>query len=125
MPRFVWSTYFRAPLFAGLFALGYWASLHLPIISEWANESLVVQVLSEVAAGHYDDVSTRSLTVFQAGSFALDVNEVRAGIDFKPVLMSRARAPSLEDDAPAEDLDGTDATIPPEGTVNEVTRYLA
>jgi superfamily II DNA or RNA helicase len=44
-----------------------------------------------------------TFTIFQAGSFALDVNESPDGVDFTPVLMSRDRAPSLEDDAPADD----------------------
>ena len=51
------------------------------------------------------DEYTKNLTVFQAGSFALDVSEGRGGIDFKPVLMSRAVARSLEDNAPTEDQD--------------------
>jgi superfamily II DNA or RNA helicase len=44
-----------------------------------------------------------TFTIFQAGSFALDVHESPDGVDFTPVLMSRDRAPSLEDDAPADD----------------------
>lgn len=76
----------------------------------WAEVKAALTRVSGVDTDEY----TRSLTVFQAGSFALDVNEAKTGIDFKPVLMSRARATSLEDDAPAEDLDGTDATIAPE-----------
>ncbi|MFL9828812.1 DEAD/DEAH box helicase [Rhodoplanes sp. SY1] len=44
-----------------------------------------------------------SLTIYQAGSFALDVRETRDGPDFTPVLMSRAKAMSLEDDAPVAD----------------------
>lgn len=44
-----------------------------------------------------------SFTLFQAGSFALDVHESEKGVDFTPILMSRDRAPSLEDDAPADD----------------------
>jgi superfamily II DNA or RNA helicase len=48
-----------------------------------------------------------TFTIFQAGSFALDVHESEDGVDFTPVLMSRDRAPSLEDDAPVEDDGGT------------------
>jgi superfamily II DNA or RNA helicase len=44
-----------------------------------------------------------TFTIFQAGSFALDVHEGPDGVDFTPVLMSRDSAPSLEDDAPADD----------------------
>jgi superfamily II DNA or RNA helicase len=47
-----------------------------------------------------------TFTIYQAGSFALDVHEGPNGVDFTPVLMSRDRAPSLEDDAPAEDEGG-------------------
>ena len=47
------------------------------------------------------DQYTKSLTVIQAGSFSLDVSEGRSGIDFKPVLVSRSVARSLEDNAPA------------------------
>jgi len=47
-----------------------------------------------------------TFTLYQAGSFALDVEERVEGIDFTPVLMSRTKAPSLEDEAPAEELGG-------------------
>jgi superfamily II DNA or RNA helicase len=47
-----------------------------------------------------------TFTIFQAGSFALDVHESPNGVDFTPILMSRDRAPSLEDDAPADDDGG-------------------
>ena len=42
-----------------------------------------------------------TFTLYQAGSFALDVHE--DGL-FSPLLMGRSRAPSLEDNAPAEEL---------------------
>lgn len=45
-----------------------------------------------------------SLTIYQAGSFALDVRETRNGPDFLPVLMSRSKASSLEDNAPTGEL---------------------
>ena len=44
-----------------------------------------------------------TFTIFQAGSFALDVHESPDGVDFTPVLMSRDHAPSLEDDGPIEE----------------------
>jgi len=49
------------------------------------------------------DPYTKGLTVLQAGSFALDVKHTENGIDFVPVLMSRERARSLEDNAPVLD----------------------
>lgn len=52
-----------------------------------------------------------SLTIYQAGSFALDVRETNAGPDFVPVLMSRSKAMSLEDDAPIGD--GEEPTAEP------------
>ena len=55
-----------------------------------------------------------TFTVFQAGSFALDVHEREGGVDFTPILMSRDRAPSLEDDTPADD-DGGAARAPAAG----------
>ena len=64
----------------------------------------VKEALSRVApeAVHADEY-TKNLTVFQAGSFALDVTESFKGIDFKPTLMSRAMAHSLDDNAPGVD----------------------
>ena len=50
-----------------------------------------------------------TLTIFQAGSFALDVHQGPRGEDFTPILMSRDRAPSLEDDTPADEEDGSNA----------------
>ncbi|MFT3937634.1 hypothetical protein [Rhodopseudomonas sp.] len=67
-----------------------------------------------------------SLTIYQAGSFALDARETANGLDLVPVLMGRNKAPSLDDNAPAEnetdgeapvgDLldDSADALLPPE-----------
>ena len=65
-----------------------------------------------------------SLTIYQAGSFALDVRETANGPDFVPVLMGRNKAPSLDDNARAEDDgehpdsevrdDVADALLPPE-----------
>ena len=66
-----------------------------------------------------------SLTIYQAGSFALDVRETSNGPDFTPVLMSRDKAANLEDMAPAAEGDEdeptgklrdevADALLPPE-----------
>jgi hypothetical protein len=66
-----------------------------------------------------------SLTIYQAGSFALDVRETSNGPDFAPVLMSRGKAATLEDVAPAAEGDEdeptgklcdevADALLPPE-----------
>jgi superfamily II DNA or RNA helicase len=57
-----------------------------------------------------------TFTIFQAGSFALDVHEGPNGVDFTPILMSRDRAPSLEDDSPADD----DSSSPPDAASPEV-----
>lgn len=89
MPGFVWSTYFRAPLFVGLFVLGYWASLYLPILSEWGNGGLVVQVLSEVAAGRYDDVSTRPFAFALASSIVATAGGLALAFAVSDVLIVR------------------------------------
>jgi superfamily II DNA or RNA helicase len=78
---------------------------------------------SEVKADGFLD----SLTIYQAGSFALDSHETIDGPDLVPILMGRDKAPSLDDNAPAQndgeddepvagDLrdNGADALLPPE-----------
>ena len=72
-------------------------------VARWDEVRNTLAQVDPKAAGA--DEYTKNLTVFQAGSFALDVSEGRSGIDFKPVLMSRAVARSLEDNAPAEEPD--------------------
>ncbi|WP_445466509.1 DEAD/DEAH box helicase [Faunimonas sp. B44] len=47
-----------------------------------------------------------SLTIYQAGSFALDVRETERGPDFVPILMSHDWANSIEDDAPLDEEGG-------------------
>jgi hypothetical protein len=78
---------------------------------------------SEVKADGFLD----SLTIYQAGSFALETKETSNGPDLVPILMSRNKATSLVDNAPAQD-DGendepgdgelrdnsADALLPPE-----------
>jgi superfamily II DNA or RNA helicase len=67
-----------------------------------------VQAALRGATGHgiKRDGYLETFTIFQAGSFALDVREGPNGVDFTPILMSRDRAPSLEDDAPADEEGG-------------------
>jgi hypothetical protein len=56
MSKVFWSTYFRVPACALVFAAGYLASLYFPIISEWSNAKLVRDILSEVSNAHFDKV---------------------------------------------------------------------
>ena len=57
------------------------------------------------------------LSIVQAGSIALDVRATAQGPDFRPVLMSRRKAASLEDDAPAEE----EGEPPPSGDLADVS----
>ncbi|CAO4164050.1 DEAD/DEAH box helicase [Methylorubrum populi] len=70
-------------------------------VARWGEVTKALAVVNpdSVTADSY----TKGLTVFQAGSFALDITRTGDGIDFAPVLMSRERARSLEDDAPVLD----------------------
>lgn len=91
-------------------------------ITKWQPVQVALREVtgSEVKA----DGFLGSLTIYQAGSFALDVRETANGPDLVPVLMGRNKAPSLDDNAPAEDdgedLDSgirddvADALLPPE-----------
>lgn len=68
--------------------------------------SAVTEALTSVSPDIVNaDGYTKSLTVFQAGSFALDIHDRGDNIEFDPILMSRSKARSLEDNAPTEDLD--------------------
>ncbi|WP_128935494.1 DEAD/DEAH box helicase [Bradyrhizobium zhanjiangense] len=72
------------------------------------------------------DEFTRSFTVFQAGSFSLDVRDIPGSLDFVPILMSRSKARSLDDNAPALDTDGeTDQNPFDELVDEEANRLLA
>lgn len=51
------------------------------------------------------DDYTRSLTVYQAASFSLDIDDRPGRIGFDPILMTRHWARSLEDNAPVADED--------------------
>jgi hypothetical protein len=108
-------------------------------IAAWAP----VQAALRQAAG--SDVQTDSilgsLTIFQAGAFALDVRErsPSEGPDFVPVLMAREKAVSLEDEAPADLFDDdseqsaearlrdaqADALLPPELQAQFLTQFSA
>lgn len=92
-------------------------------ISAWqpVQNALAETLGSQVSADKY----LSSLTIHQAGALALDVKETSNGPDFEPVLMSRSKASSLEDNAPAsEDADDdpeneerdqvADALLPPD-----------
>ena len=72
-------------------------------VARWADvTAAIAQVSPNVVEA---DAYTKNLTVFQAGSFALDIRDGSAQIDFDPILMSRSKARSLEDNAPTEDPD--------------------
>lgn len=73
-------------------------------IASW----MPVQTALIDATGHdiRCDGYVETFTIFQAGSFALDVHETSNGVDFTPILMSRDHAPSLEDDAPVAEESG-------------------
>ncbi|WP_247413531.1 DEAD/DEAH box helicase [Bradyrhizobium sp. 176] len=95
-------------------------------ISKWQP---VQDALSDVTGSQIKtDGFLGSLTIYQAGSFALDTRETVSGPDFVPILMSRHKGASLDDNAPAEDDDDdggdvgssnlrdgeADALLPPE-----------
>jgi superfamily II DNA or RNA helicase len=77
-------------------------------IAKWQPVQVALQEVtgSEVKA----DGFLGSLTIYQAGSFALDARETANGPDLVPVLMGRNKAPSLDDNAPIQD-DGDDEAI--------------
>ena len=67
-------------------------------VARWGD---VTSALSQVSPESVStDSYTKGLTVFQAGAFALDVTRTGNVVDFCPILMSKERARSLEDDAP-------------------------
>ena len=70
-------------------------------ITKWQPVQVALQEVtgSEVKA----DGFLGSLTIYQAGSFALDARETANGLDLVPVLMGRSKAPSLDDNAPVQD----------------------
>lgn len=105
---------------------GYNASLGKPAEDRIASWGPVQEALRRTTGQNVStDQYLGSLTIYQAGSFALDVRETRSGPDFVPVLMSREKASSLEDFAPAAESDEeepsgalrdevVDALLPPE-----------
>lgn len=72
-------------------------------IAAWVpiQEALKNSTGRDIAADTY----MASLTFYQAGAFALDVVETSNGPDFTPILMSSAKAPTLEDNAPTADVE--------------------
>ncbi|WP_137113362.1 DEAD/DEAH box helicase [Mesorhizobium sp. GR13] len=93
-------------------------------IAAWAP---VQEALRRTTAGELrtNDGYLTSLTVYQAGAVALDVFETTYGPDFVPVVMSREKTATLNDDAPAPESDEdseppvqrdlvSDALLPPE-----------
>lgn len=78
-------------------------------IAAWAP----VQAAMRRTAGEEvrtEDRFLTTLTVYQAGSVALDVFETPYGPDFLPVVMGREKAANLNDDAPApEGADDSEA----------------
>lgn len=83
---------------------GFNSSIGRPIESRIVAWQPVQDVLHRTTGGEVQaDRYLSSLTIYQAGSFALDVRETPNGPDFLPVLMSRTKAASLEDDAPVSE----------------------
>lgn len=78
-------------------------------IAAWAP----IQQHLAIATGQHitADAYMKSLTFYQAGAFALDVAETTNGPDFTPILMSRTKVASMEDDAPAADIDGAEVEV--------------
>ena len=70
-----WSPIVRGPLVVGFFLVGYFQSIHLPIISEHADPQLVVSVLSEVAKDNIENVSNPEF----AYALAAEIVRVAAG----------------------------------------------
>ncbi len=104
---------------------GYNASIGKPAEERIASWGPVQEALRRTTGQNVStDQYLGSLTIYQAGSFALDVRETRNGPDFVPVLMSREKAASLEDFAPAAEGEKepsgelrdevVDALLPPE-----------
>ncbi|WP_119390614.1 DEAD/DEAH box helicase [Taklimakanibacter lacteus] len=82
-------------------------------IGSWGpvQKALVENLGSSVSADRY----LSSLTIHQAGALALDVRQTPNGPDFDPVLMSRSKASSLEDNAPVSEAADDD----PEGAARD------
>ncbi|MEH2510161.1 hypothetical protein V1291_001515 [Nitrobacteraceae bacterium AZCC 1564] len=93
-------------------------------IAAWGPVQDALQTVTGASVERHDYL--KSLSIYQAGSFALDVRETSHGIDFVPVLMSRSKGVSLEDNAPIGEGDDpiygingvrdedADALLPPE-----------
>lgn len=87
-------------------------SASLPVEQRIAKWQPVQDALSDVTGSQVKtDGFLGSLTIYQAGSFALDTRETVSGPDFVPILMSRHKGASLDDNAPAEDDDDGDDVV--------------
>ncbi|GJE05269.1 RNA polymerase-associated protein RapA [Methylobacterium jeotgali] len=95
-----------APLFALMEAAdGYNRAAQKGLEGRVAWWGSIQQAIARVAPDTIEDDYTRSLTVYQAGSFSLDIDDRPGRISFDPILMSRSWARSLEDNAPVGDDD--------------------
>ena len=73
-------------------------------VAAWGRVSAAIKLVDTDSVSA--DAYTKSLTIFQAGSFSLDVTAIGERVDdFVPVLMQRSKARTLDDDAPTDDLD--------------------
>jgi hypothetical protein len=70
-------------------------------ITQWQPVQVALQEVTGTEVK--SDGFLGSLTIYQAGSFALDARETANGPDLVPVLMGRNKAPSLDDNAPVQD----------------------
>ena len=80
-------------------------------VAAWGRVSAAIKLVDTDSVSA--DAYTKSLTIFQAGSFALDVSAIGERVDdFVPVLMQRSKARTLDDDAPTDDLDASSEEPP-------------
>jgi superfamily II DNA or RNA helicase len=122
------TTRLTAPLFGLVDAIdAFNATVGTPVEGRIAAWQFVQDALSSATGTQIKaDEYLSSLTIYQAGSFALDTRETVNGPDFVPILMSRQKGATLDDNAPAEDGDAegepssslrdgeADALLPPE-----------
>lgn len=100
----------QGPLFSLIDAIDGYNRVSKSSLSErvaaWGKVSAALQLVDPKSVDA--DPYTKSLTILQAGSFSLDVTAIGERVDdFVPVLMQRSKARTLDDDAPADDLDAS------------------
>ncbi|MGN6102841.1 MAG: DEAD/DEAH box helicase [Devosia sp.] len=79
-------------------------------IAAWAP---VQKLLSDlVGASVHVEQLLKSIRIYQAGAFALDIREAADGPQFDPILMASAMRRSLADDAPADPSEAGEAELP-------------